>query len=251
MTTVAAEYDAFAATLRDAEEALRIFKEESHGPKHKECCLDVRKAIKACNQALKMAELAIPEIQNTAERAVWRRKVAGAHKEIRAIERDMTTLDSTRAKKSTLFSGMKDHLDVGEDLEMGEEEDLTPSRKKSIETNKLLRNQNKSVERSEQIAIESERLGQDTVHHLRRQRETMMHTIDTTQEISENMTRSKVLVTTLKRAFVYNRLMQILIIIALLTIICLIIYFKWLQSDSPQVVVVPGTAPPVPSPPQE
>ena len=242
MTTVAAEYDSFEATLRDAEEALRVFREESHGSRHKECCGEVRKTLKTCNNALKMTELAIPQIQNTAERAVWRRKTAGARKDIRAIEREMSTLDSTKAKKETLFSGMKDHLDDGSEMETAE--DLSPSRQKSIETNKLLRNQNKSAERSEHIAIESERLGQDTVHHLRRQRETMLHTIDTTHEISENMTRSKVLVTTLKRAFVYNRLMQILIIIALLTIICLIIYFKWLHSDAPKTIVIPGTPTP-------
>eukprot|EP01059_Diplonema_ambulator_P005169 TRINITY_DN14913_c0_g1_i1.p1 TRINITY_DN14913_c0_g1~~TRINITY_DN14913_c0_g1_i1.p1 ORF type:complete len:248 (+),score=66.64 TRINITY_DN14913_c0_g1_i1:73-744(+) len=223
MTTVEVEYDEFENLMRTAEEAFNEFKEKAHTEEHQPAMQRVKQEVKAVMRQLKAAEMAIPEIRNGDERGVWRRKLANGRKAVRVLERELAQIDRLDSKKDKLFSSMKAHVEEGDDTEM------TEQRAKLLTTSSMLHAQNKSLDRSEAVAIETERLGHNTINSLRGQRETMINIIDKTDTIREEISRSRMIINGIKRTMVYSRMMQFVIIAVLSIAITLVVYFKWLK----------------------
>eukprot|EP01064_Diplonema_japonicum_P019436 TRINITY_DN2814_c2_g1_i1.p1 TRINITY_DN2814_c2_g1~~TRINITY_DN2814_c2_g1_i1.p1 ORF type:complete len:225 (+),score=28.25 TRINITY_DN2814_c2_g1_i1:74-748(+) len=224
MTTVEVEYDEFENMLRSAEEAMEEFRTKAHTEEHQQAMAKVKQEIKGTMRQLKAAEIAIPEIRNGEERGVWRRKLANGRKSVRMLERDLSRMDRLDAKKEKLFSEMKTHMNEDED---GFE--MTEQRTKAVSTSRMLHSQNASLDRSEQIAADTERLGHNTINSLRSQRETMVTIIDKTEGIREDVSRSRIIISGIKRTMVYSKMMQFVIIAILTIAISLVIYFKWLK----------------------
>ncbi|KAJ9461742.1 vesicle transport v-SNARE 11 [Diplonema papillatum] len=222
MTTVSVEWDEYNDVLRDAEDAVEKFKLEAHGVRHKEGHEGAKVAVKEASDSLKRVETALGDLRTSDEKTAWRKKAAAARKQLRDLSREVAQLDRLDAKKDKLFSGMKNHL--------GEHElEETSDRARALRTSRSLDQQNQSLLRSEQVAVDTERLGHQTINSLRSQRETMHHIIDTTGEINEEVSRSRALVSSMKRTFAYNRLTQALIILVLLIAISLTVYIRWIR----------------------
>jgi len=86
-----------------------------------------------------------------------------------------------------------------------------------------------SIARSQQVAIETEEIGGAIVDDLGNQRETLERTRGRLQDTNAELSRGRRILTRLKVATVYNKIIMIAIIVIELLIIMCIIYFKYIR----------------------
>ena len=168
MSAVAVEWEVFQDALKEAEDTLEIFQAEAHGTRHAERSDAAKQSVKTAMQQAKAVDAAIMEVRSAEERAVWKRKILQGKKAVKSIETQAAQLDRLSAKKTKLFEGAPGE----EEMEEGD------PRARAENTARKLLGQNQSVQRSEMIALESERIGLGTVGTLRSNRDTMLRTID-------------------------------------------------------------------------
>ena len=154
--------------MKEAEDAFDMLETDAHGVRHRERSIAVKQAIATAFHQAKAVENAIPEMRQQEERAVWKRKLLAGRKEVKEIERRADQIDGISAKKEKLFHGAE---------EEGGASSSDP-RARVEKTSTMLHGQNKSLSRSEQIGLETERIGHETLNTLHGNRETMHHAIE-------------------------------------------------------------------------
>eukprot|EP01061_Rhynchopus_euleeides_P010281 TRINITY_DN19715_c0_g2_i1.p2 TRINITY_DN19715_c0_g2~~TRINITY_DN19715_c0_g2_i1.p2 ORF type:complete len:242 (+),score=88.35 TRINITY_DN19715_c0_g2_i1:93-818(+) len=233
MSSAAVEWEVFQDALKEVEDAMEMLKADAHGVRHRDRSQAVKQAVATALQQAKAVESAIADMRQADERSVWKRKLMNGRKEVKELQRAAAEIDGVSAKKDALFAGAA----------QPNSDDPEDPRARVEATSRLLHGQNRSVQRSEMIALETERIGQDTLGTLRGNRETMLRTIDRTEDLRTETTRSRAVITNIKRVMVYGKLTQILIIAVLSLAILLVVYFRWLHTSSGPA---PAPAPPAP-----
>eukprot|EP00672_Neobodo_designis_P016067 CAMPEP_0174843246 /NCGR_PEP_ID=MMETSP1114-20130205/10397_1 /TAXON_ID=312471 /ORGANISM="Neobodo designis, Strain CCAP 1951/1" /LENGTH=150 /DNA_ID=CAMNT_0016077461 /DNA_START=34 /DNA_END=484 /DNA_ORIENTATION=+ len=85
-----------------------------------------------------------------------------------------------------------------------------------------------AIQRASRISEQTNETGASTLVDLGRQRETLQHSVDTVEITLENLRQGRVTIRDIKRAMMKEKAIKALIIAALVVVIWLIIYLKWL-----------------------
>ena len=91
----------------------------------------------------------------------------------------------------------------------------------------VLEKTSQSIQRSTQVANESEEIGEAIMNDLGVQRETLERARTMLGETDAELTRSRRIIKRLSRSTIYNKMVLICIIIVQLLIIGALIYWKW------------------------
>jgi len=120
----------------------------------------------------------------------------------------------------------------GADLEAAADDRLTPEermRQQVMMGRDVLERTGQSIERSQQVAIETEEIGGAIVDDLGVQRETLERARGRLQDTNAELSRGRRVVARIKIATVYNKIILIGVIVVEFLIIICIVYFKWIK----------------------
>lgn len=103
------------------------------------------------------------------------------------------------------------------------------NRQVALEGRAVLERTGESLARSNQIAIETEQIGNEVVSELSEQRETLLRTRSRLENASEQLDTAKSVLKRMGRNAIYNKLILILIIIIEIAILISITYLKFFK----------------------
>ncbi|KAH8268040.1 hypothetical protein KR018_007431 [Drosophila ironensis] len=86
-----------------------------------------------------------------------------------------------------------------------------------------------SIQRSNQIAIETESMGAEVLGELGEQRESLLRTTRRLEEADEGVSRSKIIIRKLSREVFYNKIILIMIIILELGVLVGLLVLKFVK----------------------
>ncbi|CAM4726226.1 hypothetical protein PO909_019559 [Leuciscus waleckii] len=98
-----------------------------------------------------------------------------------------------------------------------------------IQGTESLNNASKSIERSQQIAAETDMIGTDIIEELGEQRDQLDRTRDRLVHTGENLSRSRKILRAMSRRLVTNKLLLSVIIIMELAILGAVVYLKFFR----------------------
>lgn len=98
-----------------------------------------------------------------------------------------------------------------------------------IEGTAILERTGESIARSNQIAIETENIGNEVINELGEQREALLRTQNRLEDANERLLTTKSILNKMGRNVVYNKFILILIIILEIIILLSISYLKFLK----------------------
>ncbi|CAH1117242.1 unnamed protein product [Phaedon cochleariae] len=96
-----------------------------------------------------------------------------------------------------------------------------------LEGTAVLERTGDSLARSQQIAIETEGLGNEVISELGEQREALLRTRDRLENANEQLSTTKSVLNRMSRNVVYNKLILILIIVIEVLILAALSYLKF------------------------
>eukprot|EP00755_Sulcionema_specki_P017090 Sspe_Gene.10862::Locus_3662_Transcript_1_1_Confidence_1.000_Length_766::g.10862::m.10862/K08493/VTI1; vesicle transport through interaction with t-SNAREs 1 len=207
-------FESYQEIVKEAESELLTLPDCTKEEK-KELGSTIRSELQRAYAQIRRCESEITALPNE-ERPTWRTRVQQEKRRLRGMEKELTQALKSE-KRESLLGSMKEHLDSGDEGD------------RARRTARMLHSQGKSIERSERIGEQTEEVGLEIIGNLRGQRETLLHAIDMTDQTRVETTRSRAMVTRLRKNLAYNRLTQILIIVVLLVAISLVVYFRWVK----------------------
>ncbi|TRY86816.1 hypothetical protein DNTS_020535 [Danionella cerebrum] len=149
---------------------------------------------------------------------------------IRLYRRDLAKLQrDTRLSMTQGFSG---HIDSRPGIYAAQNDQSThlqSQRTLLIQGTESLNNASKSIERSQQIAAETDRIGTDIIEELGEQRDQLDRTRDRLVNTGENLSRSRKIMRAMLRRVVTNKLLLSIIIIMELAILAGVVYLKFFR----------------------
>ncbi|XP_044264601.1 vesicle transport through interaction with t-SNAREs homolog 1B [Tribolium madens] len=103
------------------------------------------------------------------------------------------------------------------------------NRQLALEGRATLERTGESLARSNQIAIETEQIGNEVVSELNEQRETLLRTRSRLENANEQLDTAKTVLKRMGRNAIYNKLILILIIIIEIAILVSLTYLKFFK----------------------
>ncbi|XP_044753869.1 vesicle transport through interaction with t-SNAREs homolog 1B [Coccinella septempunctata] len=103
------------------------------------------------------------------------------------------------------------------------------NRQIAVQGRQILERTGESIQRSNQIAIETEAIGTEVISELNDQREALLRTKSRLENADEQLDSAKAILRRMGRNIVYNRLILILIIIMEVGILIGISYIKFIK----------------------
>lgn len=103
------------------------------------------------------------------------------------------------------------------------------NRKIGIQGRQILERTGESIQRSHQIAIETETIGTEVISELNDQREALLRTRTRLENADEQLDSAKAILRKMGRNVIYNRLILILIIMLEIGILIGISYIKFIK----------------------
>jgi len=220
------KYELAQDDLELALEEIRSSVEKATGPirSQKMNPEDKRQLVTRCRSQLNDAGSLLKEMEHEARVAPmqYRRDMLT---KVRHFREEMSRIQNSLQPLTVSGGGLG-----GVDLEAGD--DLTPEermRQQVVMGRNVLERTGQSIERSQQVAIETEEIGGAIVDDLGVQRETLERSRARLQDTNAELNRGRRVITRLKIATVYNKIILIAIIGVELLIIGCIVYFKWIR----------------------
>ena len=97
-------------------------------------------------------------------------------------------------------------------------------------THNVLERSGASIQRSNQIAIETEQIGTEVLSDLGEQRESLLRSQRRLQSADDDLSKSRVIIRKLRREVIYNKLVLVLIIIFEIAILIGLLVIKFWRS---------------------
>ncbi|XP_034487589.1 vesicle transport through interaction with t-SNAREs homolog 1B [Drosophila innubila] len=94
-------------------------------------------------------------------------------------------------------------------------------------TYNVLQSTSRSIERSQQVAIQTENIGAEVLGELGEQRESLLRTTRRLEDADQELSKSRVIIRKLRNEVLYNRIVLILIIILELAILVGLLVLKF------------------------
>ncbi|XP_076268909.1 vesicle transport through interaction with t-SNAREs 1b [Rhynchophorus ferrugineus] len=98
-----------------------------------------------------------------------------------------------------------------------------------LEGTQILERTGQSLARSNQIAIETEQIGQEVISELGQQRESLLRTRDRLDDANTNLDNTKAILKRMGRNVIYNKVILISIILLEVLILILLVYNKFFK----------------------
>ncbi|XP_018562842.1 vesicle transport through interaction with t-SNAREs homolog 1B [Anoplophora glabripennis] len=98
-----------------------------------------------------------------------------------------------------------------------------------LEGTAVLERTGDSIARSNQIAIETENIGNEVINELGEQREALLRTRDRLENANEQLLNTKSILNKMRRNVVYNKFILIMIIIIEIIILLSLSYLKFIK----------------------
>ncbi|XP_060523000.1 vesicle transport through interaction with t-SNAREs homolog 1B [Cylas formicarius] len=99
------------------------------------------------------------------------------------------------------------------------------------EATAILERTGESIARSNQIAIETEEIGNEMISELGEQRESLLRTRGRLEDANQQLDNAKYLLSKMGRNVIYNKLILILIIILETLILIAVIYLRFFKNS--------------------
>eukprot|EP01125_Pyxidicula_operculata_P009632 TRINITY_DN3161_c1_g1_i1.p1 TRINITY_DN3161_c1_g1~~TRINITY_DN3161_c1_g1_i1.p1 ORF type:complete len:172 (-),score=38.58 TRINITY_DN3161_c1_g1_i1:111-626(-) len=120
-------------------------------------------------------------------------------------------------------------------------------RKRILVGNQVLDNTSKHLSQTVQLAAETEEIGMVTIGRLKSDREKMEAANEELDEMDDNITKARKIITTMGRRVITNNLILGFIILLLVGAIGAVVYFKWV---GPIIALASSAGTPTPTVPQ-
>ena len=184
--------------------------------------------IKRCEELMKRFQLATENFQvdlgavtSSAVRVEWTRKL-DVHMETFSELKFKYQDKKMEFEKQTFLQGKKDITQKAKGL-TGDEDITTLDRKQAIAVGDVIIGKaSESIERSKQMALESEQLGQQTLQKMQEQNEKMEGIYQSFEEIEGNISRSRKLLGKIAQGAANDRMIQCLCIFIVIAIVVVI-----------------------------
>lgn len=143
----------------------------------------------------------------------------------------MSRVKSYQTEYTNLETQLKKHKTSARDAarmreELLEYDDSTnDQRARLLDNTERLERSTRRLEAGYRIAVETEKMGQEVIDNLHRDRETIQRTRTRLREGDDNLGKSSRVLNSMMRRIIQNRLLTFLIIIVMLVVIIVVIYF--------------------------
>ncbi|PVD26316.1 hypothetical protein C0Q70_13987 [Pomacea canaliculata] len=180
-----------------------------------------KNAVRQIERRLEEAALLLQEMETEAKVAPvnYRTHLMG---KLRQYQSDIEQI--SRSVKREGASGLRGADNYG----FNREEKLDASnRGKLLQGHQSLQRTSESIARSHQIAAETDEIATEIIDELGQQRETLLRTKDKLVETDSNLSRSRVILKTMARRVMTNKLILAVIILVELAILGGLVYWKF------------------------
>ncbi|KAG5891665.1 hypothetical protein JTB14_020083 [Gonioctena quinquepunctata] len=100
-----------------------------------------------------------------------------------------------------------------------------------LEGTQILERTGESLNRSHQIAVETEQIGNEVVSELGQQRESLLRTRDRLEDANEHLSTARAALKKMSRNVIYNKVILILIIVTEVLILVTLSYLKFFRKS--------------------
>ena len=184
-----------------------------------------KERIKRCEELMQRYDLAVENFQvdlasveDAAERVQWNQKL-DKHMEIYSSTK-VKFLDKKREFDKNSFLKTKTEISTKAKNMTGDEDITTLDRQSAVAAGDVMvQKAQASLERSKQLALEAEQIGNQTVNKMQAQNEKMEAIYESLEEIEGNLARSRKLLGKIAQSAVNDRFIQMLCVFIFIAII--------------------------------
>merc|ERR1712072_1157915 len=150
---------------------------------------------------------------------------------LREYKADLNKLKADAKKASSAGGDMSNRAELGL---VGDHWSASSAaqRERLLATTDRINRAGDNINQSRQTLLETEELGVNILQDLHRQRETITHARDTLHGVDDNITKSRKILSVMARRIMQNKAIMFGIIMLLVGSIGLVIYFKFIKSDT-------------------
>lgn len=186
--------------------------QSSHGVEKKTLISNLERQLDEAQELLEQMVLEVRELPNSDR--------AKASSSLKSYQTRYSKLEAELKKYK-----IKDSARMREELLEYDDSALTDPRTRLLDNTERLERSNKRLEAGYRMAVETEKIGQEVLDNLQRDRETITRTRGRLREGDDNLGRSSRILSSMTRRIIQNRLVSLGIMIVMLIVIIVVIYF--------------------------